>query len=314
MVVATFLACATVLPAGASSTGTKVSIRSTAAYGPVLVVGSSPHNDLNGFPLYIFSGDADGRLGCSTKRATGYDLGPSDHVVLTCTGPERDMLRSIQSDDWPALTTVAAPVAGKGVQQSLLGTVDRKGIGEQVTYAGHPLYLFDPWSAPFDPQGEFYLESVHPLAPWHGDWTLIASSGLPAPGRVTVRAGVLPTGKKVVAVAMDPNVKPVAVSVYELSSDQPGRSSCYQSCAIEWIPVLTSSAARPGPGVAASALGTLRRRDGTLQVTYDHRPLYLYSKERVFFDGLGLKSDGSAGNGNGRKGPNGGTFSLIHLP
>jgi len=40
--------------------------------------------------------------------------------------------------------TKGKPVAGRGVKASLLGEVFRKGVGEQVTYAGHPLYLFDP--------------------------------------------------------------------------------------------------------------------------------------------------------------------------
>ena len=80
------------------------------------------------------------------------------------------------SDDWPALTSSVKPVAEKGVSQKLLGTVYRRGIGRQVTYAGHPLYLFDPSSAPFKPLGEDYLETVAPLAPWHGYWTLVSAS------------------------------------------------------------------------------------------------------------------------------------------
>jgi hypothetical protein len=35
----------------------------------------------------------------------------------------------------------AAPVAGPGVDPALLGTIDGP-LGQQVTYAGHPLYRF----------------------------------------------------------------------------------------------------------------------------------------------------------------------------
>jgi hypothetical protein len=43
----------------------------------------------------------------------------------------------------PAITTNGKPIAGPGVSRALLGRVYRKGVSWQVTYAGHPLYLFD---------------------------------------------------------------------------------------------------------------------------------------------------------------------------
>jgi predicted lipoprotein with Yx(FWY)xxD motif len=43
---------------------------------------------------------------------------------------------------WPALQSSGAPSAGAGVQASLLSTVRLSGGVKQVTYAGHPLYLF----------------------------------------------------------------------------------------------------------------------------------------------------------------------------
>jgi predicted lipoprotein with Yx(FWY)xxD motif len=42
---------------------------------------------------------------------------------------------------WPPLLTNGKPKAGKGVQAKLLGTAVRKS-GSQVTYDGHPLYLY----------------------------------------------------------------------------------------------------------------------------------------------------------------------------
>jgi predicted lipoprotein with Yx(FWY)xxD motif len=43
---------------------------------------------------------------------------------------------------WPPVTTAGLPMAGSGVQQSLLGTIKRSDGTEQVTYNGHPLYYF----------------------------------------------------------------------------------------------------------------------------------------------------------------------------
>ena len=43
---------------------------------------------------------------------------------------------------WPPVFTEGEPVAGKGVEASLLGTVQRKDGRLQVTYAGQPLYYY----------------------------------------------------------------------------------------------------------------------------------------------------------------------------
>lgn len=45
---------------------------------------------------------------------------------------------------WPPLTTSGRPIAGAGVKASLLSMIKLTGGGKQVTYAGHPLYLYKP--------------------------------------------------------------------------------------------------------------------------------------------------------------------------
>ena len=63
-------------------------------------------------------------------------------------------------------------------------------------------------------------------------------------------------------------------TLYWFAPDTPSRSACYGECAAYWPPVTGSPAA--GPGVTGSKLGTIRRTDGTLQVTYAGHPLYTY--------------------------------------
>ena len=298
--------------ASGASGQTEVSALSTTAYGTVLVVGNGA---LKGSPLYAFSGDQGGKNRCGTSLATGYDLGPITSMPLTCTGPESDFLKGVKSDDWPALTSGGPPTAGPGVNSRLLSTVSRPGIGDQVTYNGHPLYLFDPVSRPFMPQGEGYVETVKPLAPWHGYWFLLSTSGEFAPSKVTLVRGVLPNGSKVLSVVMDANVSPLRVTLYAFSVRQADHAICAKECALTWVPLLTRGTPVIGRNVNLRLVGTLRLANGTEQVTYRGQPLFLYTQEKVFLTpSVHLKSSGTAGNGTGIPTSGGGSSVTISLP
>jgi predicted lipoprotein with Yx(FWY)xxD motif len=68
--------------------------------------------------------------------------------------------------------------------------------------------------------------------------------------------------------------------LYAFTKDPRGRSACYGACAAAWPPYLVRRAPRAGAGVKGRLLGTTRRRDGKLQVTYAGRPLYYYVGDR----------------------------------
>lgn len=63
---------------------------------------------------------------------------------------------------------------------------------------------------------------------------------------------------------------------YLFDKENGPKSECYGACARAWPPVLTSGKPRAGNGLAASLLGTTKRRNGKLQVTYAGHPLYYY--------------------------------------
>lgn len=69
-------------------------------------------------------------------------------------------------------------------------------------------------------------------------------------------------------------------ALYAFTRDPRGKSACSGTCAAAWPPYLVAKAARPGAGAQARLLGTTRRADGKLQVTYAGRPLYYYVGER----------------------------------
>ena len=53
-------------------------------------------------------------------------------------------------------------------------------------------------------------------------------------------------------------------------------SACYGACAKNWPPLLTGGEPESESGVLSTKLGILKRKDGTLQVTYFGHPLYTY--------------------------------------
>jgi len=66
-------------------------------------------------------------------------------------------------------------------------------------------------------------------------------------------------------------------TLYDFVKDKGRTSTCYGACASLWPPLLTKGKPHAGPGVRASLLGTTKRRDGRLEVTYKGRPLYYYA-------------------------------------
>ena len=92
--------------AASSATAGRVTLHKT-KIGNVLATSS-------GRTLYLFMKDRNGKSACYGKCATY----------------------------WPPLMKKGALRAGAGVKASLLGTTKRKNGKAQVTYKGHPLYLF----------------------------------------------------------------------------------------------------------------------------------------------------------------------------
>ena len=68
--------------------------------------------------------------------------------------------------------------------------------------------------------------------------------------------------------------------LYAFTRDPRGKSVCRGACTRAWPPFVIRSRPRAGAGAAAARLGTTKRRDGSLQVTYAGRPLYYYVGDR----------------------------------
>ena len=82
--------------------------------------------DSTGRTVYLFKADVDNKSACSGACATA----------------------------WPPLLTTGTPTAGAGLTASKLGTITRSGGNHQVTYNGHPLYLFIKDKGPGQTSGQ----------------------------------------------------------------------------------------------------------------------------------------------------------------
>jgi predicted lipoprotein with Yx(FWY)xxD motif len=116
-----------------------VQVSETTDFGPILVDGE-------GMSLYVFMNDT------------------QDSGTSTCT----DDCAGV----WPPLTVGGAPVAGEGVDATLLGTITRDDGSLQVTYNGWPLYLYTGDTAAGDTSGQGVTDEF-------GLWQLISPTGEP---------------------------------------------------------------------------------------------------------------------------------------
>lgn len=64
------------------------------------------------------------------------------------------------------------------------------------------------------------------------------------------------------------------MTLYDFHKDKGTTSACYGECAVAWPPLLTSGEPKATGGAEQSLLGTTKRKDGTVQVTYDGHPVY----------------------------------------
>lgn len=68
--------------------------------------------------------------------------------------------------------------------------------------------------------------------------------------------------------------------LYAFTRDTHGQSACSGACAKAWPPYIVTGRLIGRAGIAAGRLATVRRSDGSRQVTYAGRPLYYYVGDR----------------------------------
>jgi predicted lipoprotein with Yx(FWY)xxD motif len=67
-------------------------------------------------------------------------------------------------------------------------------------------------------------------------------------------------------------------TLYAFAADSPGKSTCTGSCATYWPPVAASGSLSRSSDVSAT-LGTIKRSDGSTQLTVNGWPMYTYAAD-----------------------------------
>lgn len=114
-------------------------------------------------------------------------------------------------------------------------------------------------------------ESTEESAAMEGEGTGAATGGATAVAIVKVMN--TPALGKVI-------VDSQGMTLYDFHKDKGTTSACYGECAVAWPPLLTSGQPRAQGGAEGSLLGTTRRKDGTLQVTYGGHPVYGFVEDQ----------------------------------
>jgi predicted lipoprotein with Yx(FWY)xxD motif len=301
--------CADALTSAPTGPAT-VSATTKVPFGKVLVVGSGAYA---GCSLYMLTSD---QLHSLTSGATPYGCSDGANALdLPC-----------DTVLWPALLSQGAPIAGPGVNPTLLGTVTRADLPglpavQQVTYAGQPLYRFLFDESADEVEGANLFD---PVTGPPGTWYLLdPSRGRPATGTARLQLETAPVngsgpGQTVLAATMNNDFsifEDATFPVYTPSTDTGHQSACQGQCAAaNWPPVLTSGRPEAGPGVDQQALGIIVRPDGTHQVTYEGRPLYQFFGD-AYIAGIAAYNNGTATiNGAGVVSPWGVFNTIPQLP
>jgi predicted lipoprotein with Yx(FWY)xxD motif len=70
------------------------------------------------------------------------------------------------------------------------------------------------------------------------------------------------------------------MTLYLYKKDTPGTSNCYDKCAENWPPFITTGGDLSLPAGVPGKLDTTTRKDGSKQITYNGMPLYFFIKDK----------------------------------
>jgi predicted lipoprotein with Yx(FWY)xxD motif len=197
--------------------------------------------------------------------------------VFTKDEPDKSNCDAACMAKWPPLMTTGTPKVGPGVDASLIGTGTLADGNKVITYDHKPLYYWVNDTKPGDTTGQGV----------GGVWYVVSPTGqeiTPSPESIPTQAPSASFTEPSINVATDPKLGQILVdgkgmTLYIFTKDGRDQSNCDADCLAKWPPLLTKGDPSLGSGVDASKVGSATLADGSMIVTYDHRPLYVWIKD-----------------------------------
>lgn len=233
----------------------------TNAPAPTLAVSTAPTAAVaqaGAFTIALAQKDPLGKFLADANGRTLY--------LLTKDAPNTSNCYDKCAQSWPPIVSSAAPALKEGLNSALVGSTKRTDGTSQLTYNGWPLYYYAKDQQPGDVSGQ----AVGKV------WWVISAEGNP----------VKPSGLEVSKNDKlgDFLADDAGRTVYAFTKDTKDTTVCYDKCEQAWPPLLSLGQPTIQGTVNSGLIGTIQRKDGTMQVTYNGMPLYYYSKDQTAGD------------------------------
>lgn len=187
---------------------------------------------------------------------------------------------------WPAVAADDV-TAGEGIDAGLLGSVARADGTRQLTLAGWPVYRYAKDTKAGDTLGEGV----------GGTWHVLGADGKPAAAAAAADKKAPAQGAEL-SVAQNPMLGGILAdaegrTLYRFDKDSawPMKFGCLDACLDTWKPAKPVDKSKVS-GIAAELVGSVKRPDGSEQLTIDCWPVYLFTGDKAPGDITGHNKQG----------------------
>ncbi|MGR4881201.1 SCO0930 family lipoprotein [Streptomyces sp. LARHCF249] len=183
---------------------------------------------------------------------------------------------------WPPVAADDV-TAGEGIDAGLLGSVARADGTRQLTLAGWPVYRYAKDAKPGDALGEGV----------GGTWHALGADGKPAAaadGAAAQGAG-LSVAQNAMLGAILADAEGRTLYRFDKDSAWPMKIGCLDACLDTWKPAKPVDKSKVS-GIPAELIGSVKRPDGSEQLTIDCWPVYSFTGDKEPGDITGHNKQG----------------------